>query len=81
MLVALHGVDVAKVGLERFGKPERYSARQVDGWARQYMASVSVPDSAVVALIEWLQGENSEARNAGFGEGKRRGMVFSSLCS
>src|SRR6185436_6454948 len=35
----LHAIDYRAVGLEDFGKPGNYIARQVERWSRQYRAS------------------------------------------
>ena len=43
-LGALHRVDPAAVGLSRFGRPDEYSRRQLECWARQYRDCVSVPE-------------------------------------
>ncbi|WP_439155143.1 phosphotransferase [Yoonia sp.] len=56
-LAALHDVDVAAVGLADYGKPGNYFARQLDRWHLQYLASVSTPDPAMVAIIDWLGGQ------------------------
>lgn len=53
-LAALHGVDYRAAGLETFGKPENYLARQIDRWSRQYRAS-DAGDDAMDALIRWLE--------------------------
>lgn len=39
-LAALHRVDPREVGLGAFGRLDKYCARQVERWARQYEASV-----------------------------------------
>ncbi len=54
VLAALHAVDVAAAGLERFGKPAAYAARQIERWTRQYLASDPPDVPAMRALIEWL---------------------------
>lgn len=55
VLAAIHGVDWRAAGLADFGKPERYVARQLDRWTRQYLASKTDDDPAMGRLIEWLQ--------------------------
>ncbi len=56
VLGALHRVDPDAVGLRAFGRPDRYSARQVERWARQYELSDPPPDErAVRDLIAWLR--------------------------
>lgn len=54
VLAAVHGVDVAAIGLTDFGKPGNYFARQTDRWTRQYHAAVETPDPAVEDIIAWL---------------------------
>jgi len=39
VIARLHGVDYRAVGLEDFGKPGDYIARQVSRWSKQYRAS------------------------------------------
>jgi aminoglycoside phosphotransferase (APT) family kinase protein len=54
VLAALHSVDPAAAGLEDFGKPGNYFARQTDRWSRQYRASEMVPSPDMDRLIDWL---------------------------
>ncbi|PWC44762.1 phosphotransferase [Azospirillum sp. TSO22-1] len=54
-MAALHRVDWTAAGLDGFGKPENYLARQVDRWSRQYRASiVGEPDPVMEDVIGWL---------------------------
>ena len=53
-LAALHSVDYKKVGLEDYGKPNNYVARQIERWSRQYRASETDNIEAMNNLIEWL---------------------------
>ncbi len=53
-IAALHSVDYRAVGLEGFGKPGAYVARQIDRWTRQYRASETAPIAAMDRLIDWL---------------------------
>lgn len=53
-LAALHAVDPAEVGLERFGKPGNYYARQISRWSRQYEASRTGPLASMDRLMGWL---------------------------
>lgn len=53
-LAALHRVDWRAVGLERFGRPEAYIARQIGRWTKQYLASDPAPNADMEALIAWL---------------------------
>jgi aminoglycoside phosphotransferase (APT) family kinase protein len=54
VLADLHRVDYGAVGLEDFGRPGNYMARQIARWSRQYRASETEPISAMDGLIEWL---------------------------
>jgi aminoglycoside phosphotransferase (APT) family kinase protein len=54
VLAALHSVDYATVGLEDYGKPGNYFARQIGRWAKQYRASETETIDAMDRLMEWL---------------------------
>lgn len=54
-LASLHNVDPAAVGLEDFGKPGSYFARQTDRWAKQYRASEIEHNPQVHDVIAWLE--------------------------
>jgi len=54
VLAALHGVDPQAVGLEDFGRPGNYYARQISRWSKQYVASQTEPIEAMDRLMEWL---------------------------
>jgi aminoglycoside phosphotransferase (APT) family kinase protein len=53
-LADLHNTDYVKIGLETYGKPGNYMARQVDRWTKQYKASETVHIPEMERLIEWL---------------------------
>ena len=53
-LADLHNTDYQAVGLEGFGKPGNYFARQIDRWSKQYKASETVQLDSIDRLIEWL---------------------------
>ena len=53
-LAQLHSVDYKKIGLEGYGKPGNYVARQVSRWSKQYRASETDDIEAMNNLIEWL---------------------------
>jgi aminoglycoside phosphotransferase (APT) family kinase protein len=55
VLAALHSVDPAEVGLEDYGKPGNYFARQLTRWTGQYRASELRNIPAMEELIAWLQ--------------------------
>ncbi len=54
VLAALHGVDYAAAGLEDYGRPTQYVARQVSRWTQQYRASATDEIEAMERLIAWL---------------------------
>ena len=54
VLAALHRVDWRAAGLENFGRPENYMARQVALWSRQWEASRVEDMPAMDRLMEWL---------------------------
>lgn len=54
VMAALHQVDWQAAGLERFGRPQAYVARQIDRWTRQYIGSSVGDVPEMDRLIEWL---------------------------
>jgi len=51
---AIHRLGYALLGLETFGKPGNYFARQIARWSRQVReASIAIPDS-LNKLMDWL---------------------------
>jgi len=58
VMAALHSVDVAKAGLDGYGRPGNYFERQIGRWTKQYRASLAPPFAAPIdemeRLIEWL---------------------------
>ncbi|HEX5326945.1 MAG TPA: phosphotransferase family protein, partial [Acetobacteraceae bacterium] len=54
VIAALHGVDWRAAGLDGFGRPGGFLARQVARWTQQYRASATVPIEAMDRLIAWL---------------------------
>jgi aminoglycoside phosphotransferase (APT) family kinase protein len=53
-LAALHSLDPIAIGLEGFGKPGNYFARQVSRWTKQYRASDAPRNDDMERLIAWL---------------------------
>ena len=53
-LADLHNTDYRAVGLEDFGRPGNYMARQIARWTKQYRASETVRLETMERLIEWL---------------------------
>ena len=54
IIAAIHEVDYKALGLESFGKPGNYFARQVGRWSRQVQESTIPIPPALSTLIEWL---------------------------
>ena len=54
VLARLHSVDYKAVGLEDFGRPGNYFARQISRWSDQYRASETDPLPEMDQLIDWL---------------------------
>ncbi len=54
VIADLHSVEYVALGLEDFGRPGNYMARQIVRWSRQYRASETVRQPAMNALIDWL---------------------------
>jgi aminoglycoside phosphotransferase (APT) family kinase protein len=53
-IARLHAFDVGTLGLDEFGKPGNYFARQISRWSGQYRSSETSQIRAMDALIEWL---------------------------
>jgi aminoglycoside phosphotransferase (APT) family kinase protein len=53
-LAKIHMVDWKSLGLEKFGKPGNYMARQVSRWTNQYEASKTEHIESMEKLIRWL---------------------------
>lgn len=66
-LADLHSVDWRAVGLEGFGRPENYLARQTSRWAGQYEASKeALPADFDYSQMDWLRDwllEHAEVAN------------------
>ena len=58
VLSKLHAVDFCAAGLETFGKPRDYVARQVSRWSRQYELSKTEECPAMDQLTAWLLANN-----------------------
>ncbi len=54
VIAALHALDYTAVGLETFGRPGNYFARQISRWSRQAQESTLPMSEAMRKLIEWL---------------------------
>ena len=60
VLVNLHGLNPAAIGLADYGRPGNYYARQIARWGDQYRASATGVIADMDALIAWL-GNNTPA--------------------
>lgn len=54
VLAAIHDVDLAAVGLEDFGAPGNYHARQLGRWTKQYRASETEELRDMETLMSWM---------------------------
>ena len=54
VMAALHATDWQAAGLEGYGRPEAYVARQISRWSRQYVASDAGDVPAMDRLMQWL---------------------------
>jgi aminoglycoside phosphotransferase (APT) family kinase protein len=69
---ALHALDYCAIGLEDFGRPSNYVARQVARWSKQYEASRLDDDAAMEQLIAWLPKLNPAVDHASIVHGDFR---------
>ncbi|HXW82876.1 MAG TPA: phosphotransferase [Candidatus Binataceae bacterium] len=54
-MARLHRVDYKAVGLDDYGRPEAYVARQISRWTKQYHAAITDrPIPEMEYLIDWL---------------------------
>jgi aminoglycoside phosphotransferase (APT) family kinase protein len=72
VLAALHSIDPAAVGLNDFGRPGNYFARQIDRWTRQYRASETEPIPAMDRLANWLPKRIPQGDESGIVHGDYR---------
>jgi aminoglycoside phosphotransferase (APT) family kinase protein len=72
VLAALHRVDWRAAGLEGFGRPERYMARQIERWTKQWEASKVEEMPAMDRLIAWLPAHLPEEDEATIAHGDFR---------
>ena len=54
VIAQLHTLDYTALGLQDYGKPGNYFARQIERWTKQYQASMTEPIDAMDRLIAWL---------------------------
>lgn len=60
-LAAVHRVDWRAAGLDGFGRPEGFLARQVPRWYGQWQSIRCRPLPEMDPLAEWLEGRHSDA--------------------
>lgn len=72
VLGRLHSVDYVAAGLDDFGRPSAYVARQVARWSQQYEASKVAECPDMDRLIEWLPGNNPDDERASIVHGDYR---------
>ena len=53
-LAAIHNLDPSARGLDGFGRPGNYYARQISRWSKQYEASKTDEIASMEALMKWL---------------------------
>lgn len=85
-LASLHSANVDTIGLGKFGRRNDYCKRQIERWAKQYVASTNEGKPAknpkMFALVDWLQHnippEDSSGATAGLVHGDFRidNLVF-----
>ena len=63
-LAALHRVDYRAIGLETFGKPEGYVARQVTGWTERFAKAETEVLPDMTGLAAWLAATMPPERGA-----------------
>jgi aminoglycoside phosphotransferase (APT) family kinase protein len=54
VIARLHGIDWRAAGLDGFGRPGGFLARQIARWSQQYRAATIAPIPAMDRLIAWL---------------------------
>lgn len=80
VLGQLHAVDYVDVGLESFGKPDAYVARQVARWSKQYELSKVEDCAAMDELIAWLPANEPDDNRVSIVHGDYRpgNLIFDS---
>lgn len=75
---AIHSVDPVAVGLEGYGRPDNYRARQLQRWTAQYRATQTEPIASMDLLIDWLERHAPAAASTGLVHGDLRldNMLF-----
>jgi aminoglycoside phosphotransferase (APT) family kinase protein len=78
VLAKLHGVDYRAVGLEDYGKPGNYFARQIKRWSSQYLAAKTEEFPEMDRLMEWLPGNvpDDDTTSIVHGDYRLDNMIF-----
>lgn len=78
VIAALHQVDYKAVGLEDYGRPGNYVARQLSRWGKQYLASKTDDIPEMDRLMEWLPAHMPQAETTTIVHGDYRldNMIF-----
>lgn len=78
VIAALHRIDYGAIGLNDFGKPNDYVARQVARWTKQYRASETETIASMDDLIGWLPENLPRQRRSSLIHGDYRidNMIF-----
>ncbi|MEO1595424.1 MAG: phosphotransferase family protein [Pseudomonadota bacterium] len=71
-IARLHTIDYAALGLEDFGKPGNYFARQISRWSKQYVASETIDVPGMHRLMEWLPDNIPDEASTGIVHGDYR---------
>lgn len=78
VIADLHNFDVARIGLEDFGKPGNYFSRQISRWSGQYAASETRKVDDMDQLIGWLPQNipSDESATVVHGDYRLDNMIF-----
>lgn len=78
VIAELHSVDYKAVGLEDYGRPGNYVARQLSRWGKQYKASETERIEEMEQLLEWLPANapQSETTTIVHGDYRLDNMIF-----
>jgi aminoglycoside phosphotransferase (APT) family kinase protein len=72
VMAALHGVDWRAAGLDGFGRPQAYIARQIERWSRQYGAADVGDVPEMDRLMAWLPAHAPKADETAIAHGDFR---------
>jgi len=80
-LADLHTTDPKAIGLDDYGKPQDYCARQIARWTKQYKLSETEEIPEMEALIAWLPETvpNQHASGIVHGDYRLDNMIFHSV--